>query len=35
MDAGKWVYDIEIVSAGVVTRVLQGTATVTPEVTRM
>lgn len=32
--AGRYVYDIEIDNAGVVTRVLEGIITVTPEVTR-
>lgn len=33
--AGRYVYDVEIVSgSGVVTRVLEGIVTVTPEVTR-
>ena len=36
IDAGKYYYDIELVntSTGVVTRLLQGVARVTPEVTR-
>ena len=34
MDAGDFVYDIEWTSGATVTRLLEGTATVTPEVTR-
>ena len=33
--AGRWLYDVEVVSGGeVVTRVLEGIVTVTPEMTR-
>ena len=34
MDTGDFVYDIEWTSGSTVTRLLEGTATVTPEVTR-
>jgi len=34
MDPGDFVYDIEWTSGSTVTRLLEGTATVTPEVTR-
>lgn len=34
MDSGDFVYDIEWTSGSTVTRLLEGTATVTPEVTR-
>jgi len=34
MDSGEWVYDVEWVNGGAVGRLLEGTAYVTPEVTR-
>jgi hypothetical protein len=33
--AGRYVYDVELTNGDVVTRVLEGMATVTPEVTRI
>jgi len=33
MPLGQWVYDLEITSGGIVTRLLQGSFTVTPQVT--
>lgn len=34
MDAGRYVYDVEVNSSNVITRVLEGMVTVTPQVTR-
>lgn len=33
--SGRWLYDVEVISdSGIVTRVLEGIVTVTPEITR-
>jgi hypothetical protein len=35
LEPGRYLYDVEITSAGVVTRVVEGIATVTPGMTRV
>lgn len=34
INAGRWLYDVEVVNGSTVTRVLEGIVTVTPEITR-
>jgi len=34
VEAGRWLYDLEMINGSTVTRVLEGIATVKPEVTR-